>query len=212
MSELAIADGVRKRSWARPGSAHDALVRLLNVLLPTLIGVLMAYLAMAPLSKSQDISFILDKNKVEVARERMRVQAAQYRGQDASGRPFTIAAGSAVQATSVDPIVNIDAMSARILLDDGPASLQARHGRYNLETAQMAVPGSILILGPDNYRLSTRDVIVDLNQRTLASQGSVEGTMPLGNFSADRLEANLAERRVVLSGRARLHIVQGIRS
>jgi lipopolysaccharide export system protein LptC len=210
MSELAIADNVRKRGWARPGSAHDRLVRLLNVALPTLIGVLMAYLAMAPLSKSQDISFILDKNKVEVAKERMRVQAAQYRGQDGQGRPFTIAAGSAVQATSDDPIVNIETMSARILLDDGPASLQARQGRYNLETEQMAVPGPILFLGPDGYRLSTRDVTVDLNQRTLASHGSVEGVMPLGSFSADRLEANLADRRVVLSGRARLHIVQGM--
>lgn len=212
MPELALADGDRKRGWARPGSAHDSLVRTLNFALPTLIGVLMAYLAMAPLSKGQDISFILDKHKVEVARERMRVQTAQYRGQDARGRPFTIAAASAVQESSQDPIVNIEGMSARIQLDDGPASLRALRGRYNLDSETMAVPGPIVFLAPDGYRLSTRDVTVDLQQRTLASQGRVEGVMPLGNFSADRLQANLDERRVVLSGRARLRIVQGIRS
>ena len=33
--------------------------------------------------------------------------------------------------------------------------------------------------------------------------------MPLGRFTAGRLEVNLPERRAVLSGRARVHIVQG---
>ena len=208
MSELALDDHLRKRSWAAPGSRHDKLVRTLNNALPALIGVLMAYLAMAPLSRSQDISFILDKNKVEVARERMRVQSAQYRGQDSEGRPFTIAAQSAVQATSSEPIVDVEGMSARILLNDGPAALRALKGRYNLESETMKVTGPILFTAPDGYRLTTRDVTVDLNQRSLASEGSVEGVIPLGNFSADRIEANLDDRVVTLNGNARLHIVQ----
>jgi lipopolysaccharide export system protein LptC len=33
--------------------------------------------------------------------------------------------------------------------------------------------------------------------------------MPLGRFSADKLEADLQSRNVKLTGRARLHIVQG---
>jgi lipopolysaccharide export system protein LptC len=33
--------------------------------------------------------------------------------------------------------------------------------------------------------------------------------MPLGRFSADRMTADLPLREVTLSGRARLHIVQG---
>jgi lipopolysaccharide export system protein LptC len=33
--------------------------------------------------------------------------------------------------------------------------------------------------------------------------------MPLGTFTADQLQVNLPDRRVVLNGRARLHIVQG---
>jgi len=38
---------------------------------------------------------------------------------------------------------------------------------------------------------------------------SVQGQMPLGRFSADQLQVNLPDRKVVLTGRARLHIVQG---
>jgi lipopolysaccharide export system protein LptC len=33
--------------------------------------------------------------------------------------------------------------------------------------------------------------------------------MPLGHFSADQMHVDMPSRRVVLTGRARLHIVQG---
>lgn len=210
MSELAVQQNVRKRGWALPGGVHDKLVHALKIALPALIGVLMAYLAMAPLSRSQDISFILDKNKVEVAKERMRAEAAEYRGRDAKGRPFVVSAESAVQATSQEPIVDITGMRARLQMEDGPAALRALRGRYDLEQEEVAVMGPILFTGPDGYSLVTRDVTVDLAERRMASRGRVEGRIPLGTFSADRLTASLPDRHVVLTGHARLRIVQGI--
>jgi lipopolysaccharide export system protein LptC len=209
MSELAISERLRKQGWAAPGGAHDAVIKAMKIALPMLVGVLMAYLAMAPLARTQDISFILDKNKVEVAKERMKIQTAQYRGADDRGRPFTIAARSAVQATSHDPVVDIRGMAAQIQLDEGPASVRADRSRYNMESERVAVVGPILVTGPDNYRLETRDVVVDLNRRNLASTSGVDGKMPLGSFSAGRLEADLDQRKVALSDGARLHIVQG---
>jgi lipopolysaccharide export system protein LptC len=208
MSELAARERLKKRGWAAPGSSHDAVIATLKIALPAIVGVLIAYLAMAPLTRGQDVSFILDKNKVEVAKERLRVQAAQYRGQDDNGRPFTITARQAVQPTSRVPIVDIHGMAARIMLDDGPAALQADKGRFNVETQQVAVIGPILFTAAEGYRLATRDVTVDLNQQRLASRERVDGTMPLGRFSSDRLLADLASRTVTLSGNVRLHIVQ----
>jgi len=208
MSELAQRELVAKRGWAAPGGWHDAVIHALKIVLPVLIGLLAAYLALAPLSKTREISFILDKNKVEMAKERMRVRTARYQGQDDRGRPFTIDAASAVQATSSDPIVDIEGMAARIALDDGPATLRADRGRYNLERETVDVIGPILFEAYDGYRLQTRDVAVNLNTRTLASQGRVQGRMPLGTFSADRMTADLPARNVTLTGRARLHIVQ----
>jgi lipopolysaccharide export system protein LptC len=177
--------------------------------LPATIGVLLAYLALIPLSKTSEISFILDKSKVEIAKERMRVQAARYRGQDNLGRPFTIDARSAVQATSRDPIVDVRGMSARIGLESGLGTFTANQGRYNLETEIIDVMGPIQLTAADGYRLETRDVAVDLNRRTMASKGRVDGRMPLGRFSADRLKADLPSREVTLNGNAHLHIVQG---
>jgi len=67
----------------------------------------------------------------------------------------------------------------------------------------------LLFSAADGYRMGTRDVDVDLRNNTMTSRGAVEGQMPLGTFSAGQLHANLPDRTVILSGRARLHIVQG---
>jgi lipopolysaccharide export system protein LptC len=199
----------RSNRWARPGGFHDYLVGFLKFVLPALVGVLLAYLALAPLSKGPEVSFLLDKNKVETAKEHMRTQQAQYRGQDKLGRPFLVSAQSAVQARSSDPIVNIDGMAAQIRLDSGPARIEGERARYDMSVQQVDVAGPISVTAADGYRLDTRDVTVDLGERSLQSRGAVEGRMPLGRFSAGRFRANLDERTVVLDGRARLHIVQG---
>jgi lipopolysaccharide export system protein LptC len=209
MSEAAIRDRARKARWAAPGGAHDWIVSLLKVALPAAIGVLIAFLALAPLQKTQEISFILDRNKVDITRERLRVETARYRGQDERGRPFTLDAANAVQVSAADPVVDLSGVEARILLESGPAAIEAGKGRYDMDKERVDVIGPVLFSAADGYRLATRDVAVNLNDRTMVSRGRVEGTMPLGRFSADRMTVDLPERQVVLTGRARLHIVQG---
>lgn len=182
---------------------------MLNSGLPIAIGVLAAFLVMAPLTASNEVSFVLDKNKVEVAKERMKLQAATYRGQDDKGQAFTLNAGSAVQQSSSVPIVEINRMAADLQLQDGPATLRADQGRYDLKTEQMKVDGPIAVRGPNNYRLDTSDATIDLKSKTMQSDGKVTGTVTQGNFSADRLNANLDDRTVRLTGNARLRIVPG---
>ena len=209
MSELAERERVAKRVWAAPGGAHDRVIQVMKLLLPAATGVVLAFLAFSPLEEKQEFSFMLDKTKVEHAEERMRIQSAQYRGQDSRGRPFVLNARSALQQSSSVPVVDITDMHAQITLENGPADLLARQARYDMERDQVDVQGPILFSSADGYRLGTRDVTVDLRQRRMASRGPVEGRMPLGHFTADRLDVDLPERRVVLSGRARVHIVQG---
>ena len=209
MSELAERERLAKRRWAAPGQSHDKVIQAMKIALPALIGVLLAFLFFSPLEEKQEVSFLLDKNKVGHAEERMRVQAAQYRGQDSQGRPFVLDARSALQRSSAVPVVDVRDMSAQIQLDNGPARIVANRALYDMSTDRVAVSGPILVTAADGYRLGTRDVIVDLKQRNLASRGPVDGQMPLGRFSADRLEVDLPQRKAVLTGRARIHIVQG---
>lgn len=209
MSELAERERMVKRGWAAPGGSHDTIIRLLKLMLPAAIGVVLAFLAFAPLEEKQEFSFVLDKNKVEQAEERMRVEAAQYRGQDSRGRAFVLNARSALQQSSRVPVVDIRDVTAQIDLENGPARLVARQARYDMENDNVDVSGPVLFTSTDGYRLLTRDVNVNLRERQLQSRGAVDGQMPLGRFSAGKLEVDLPGRRAVLTNRARLHIVQG---
>jgi len=51
MSELAVLEQRKKQGWAAPGGFHDKLMTLLKIGLPALIGLLLAYLAVAPLTR-----------------------------------------------------------------------------------------------------------------------------------------------------------------
>ncbi len=208
MSELADRERLARRGWAAPGGSHDRVVQAMKIGLPALIGVVLAFLAFAPLEDKQEVSFLLDKNKVDQAEDRMRVQSAQYRGVDDQGRPFVIVARDALQRSATDA-VQISGMQARMALADGPADLRADRARFDVARDRVDVLGPILLTAADGYRMETRDVTVDLRTRRLVSDAPVEGRMPLGTFSGGRLEADLGERRVVLTGRPRLHIVQG---
>lgn len=209
MSKAAAKERIFRQRWAAPGGRQDRVVGSARVLLPIAAGALVGVLAMAPLAKDRDVSFLLDKNKVEVASERMRVEAAQYRGSDNQGQAFSLTAGSAVQPTSTDPIVRMSDLAARIQLRDGPASLTAGRGRYNMMAERVAMDGPLTFEASDGYKMTTSDVVADLKTRTMASSGRVEGKMPLGAFSAGRLRADLDARHVVLDGGVRLKIVQG---
>ena len=197
------------RRWAEPGSAHDRLIKWTKIGLPAAAGVLLAVLAIAPLDRKGDVSFILDKKKVENAPERMRVEEARYTGTDDKGQMFTIIAGRAVQPSSDTPIVAINDMYARLNLQQGPLVIAAGQGRYNLDTQQVAVIGPINVHGADGWQLKTEDVTVDLKQRQLASHGPAVGQMRLGQFRANQIRADLGTHTVVLDGGARLKITQG---
>jgi lipopolysaccharide export system protein LptC len=164
---------------------------------------------LAPLDKHGDVSFILDKKKVANAPERMRVETARYVGADDKGQKFQITANRAIQRSSDVPIVDVEGMFAQLALANGPLMILANQGRYDLDSQKVDVNGPVRVVGPDGYRLETRDVRVDLKSRQLASAGPVAGQMRLGQFEAGKLQADLGSRTVVLNGGARLKIVQG---
>ena len=209
MSEAADRKHEMLRHWAEPGSRHDRVIRAVKFGLPILIVGLVVMLAISPFERRGDVSFILDKNEVEQARERMRVEQARYTGEDNKGQKFLIVADRAVQQSSNVPIVAIQGMNARLDLTRGPLSIAALKGRYDLDTQMVDVNGPVRVVGPDGYLLQTRDVSVDLKDRTMTSDGRVAGRTELGQFEAGRMSADLGERTVTLSEGARLKIVQG---
>ncbi len=199
----------RRRAFAAPGSSHDRVVHLLATWLPAAIGVIAAVMILAPLSSRGDVSFLLDRNKVAITSQRLRVDKATYRGLDNKDRVFSVTAGSAVQETARVPIVQMDELVARIQLADGPAELSAKAGTYNFDREEVRVNGNVDFRAADGYRMVTRDVTIDLKGQRVTGIGGVEGAIPAGTFSANRIIADLAERTVALEGSARLRMEPG---
>ncbi|GAB5487647.1 MAG: LPS export ABC transporter periplasmic protein LptC [Parasphingorhabdus sp.] len=208
MSKRADIQRSKRQHFAVPGGTHDRRVKLLSFVLPTCVGALAAILALAPFTLAGELSFVLDKESVDVARERMRVTEAVYRGEDSQGRPFSLKAGSAVQKSSREPVVELRDLSARILLSEGPAQIRANTGSYDMDRETVQVIGPIQAETSDGYRLTTKNVTVDLKGRTLVSDDSVDGRTNIGTFRADNLKADLKERTVTLEGNAQLRIQQ----
>ena len=170
--------------------------------------VVAAAMIVGPLFPRGEISFLLDRNKVAVTQERLRVNNAMYRGEDKRGRPFTVTAGSAVQITSTVPAVGraIERESdlPRIVGGTKPGA-----------RVPMVVVGDVVedIRIPHKgfrARLSSKIEIdeLDLRQRRVAGSGGVSGAIPSGTFSAERISADLDNRILMLDGNVRMRFVQ----
>lgn len=199
----------RRRGFAAPGGFHDKVVRLLARALPAAVGALLAIMILSPLSPRGEISFLLDRRKVAILEDRLRVSSAMYRGEDDEGRNFSVTAGSAVQRTKDRQMIELDQLTARIMLAEGPAQLTAGKGAYDFGREIVDIVGPISFQTSDGYRMTASNVDVDLGKKRLHSTGPVEGRIPAGTFSADRFSADLAARTVTLDGNARLRMVPG---
>jgi lipopolysaccharide export system protein LptC len=211
MSTLADAARSKRQHWAAAGGVHDKIIRTLQLGLPAFVGALIAVLLFAPFSQRGEISFLLAKDEIAVTQQRVRVEQARYSGTDSLGRAFSVSATSAVQRSAADPVVRMQGLEARIAMADGPATLSAQAGRYDPTAESVSVDGPLQFAAADGFRLNTSDVRIDLKSRQISSNRAVAGSLPVGQFSADRISANLETRVVRLDGHARLRINQGLR-
>lgn len=195
------------RLWAAVGSRHDQIIQIASIAFPIAAAIVGGLLLFAPLAVTHDISFMLGKNSVVVAKERMRLTRAQYRGQDSAGRPFELTAGSAVQKSAHDPQVVMQDLQATIGLHEGPATVHAAGGTYNLKTENIAMNGAIQVNTADGYHLTARDVTLNLKSRQLSTGAGVDGVLPVGSFSANSLHADIASQTVALDGHVHLHLI-----
>jgi lipopolysaccharide export system protein LptC len=209
MSQQADQIRDRRRAFALPGSPLDKTIKLLAIGLPALVGAIAAAMLIAPLGPRGEVSFLLDRNKVATAADRLRVDNAMYRGRDDKGRPFSLTAGEAVQRSAAVPIVQLADLTARMQLTEGPAVLLAPAGSYNIEDQRVAVDGMVRFATSDGYRMNVRNVSIDLPRRLVVGAGGVSGAIPAGSFSANTIRADLDGRVLTLAGNARLRMVPG---
>lgn len=183
-----------------PGSVHDYIVRTLRVIFPMIIVALLIFLMLSPLTINDELSFVLDKDQVDIAPERLKVTDALYRGEDSKGRPFSVKAGKAVQKSSDTPILDMEDFVGRIILNSGPAILSGNQGSYNLDNEVMRVNGPLNYKSQAGNELTASNVEIRLRSQDIESFNSVSGKTEFGSFRANKLIGNLADRNITLSG------------
>lgn len=185
------------------------MVAFLGKALPIGIGLMAAILIIVPLSPRGEISFLLDRNKVAITNERVQVATAAYRGVDNQNRPFVVTAGSAVQQTAAVPIVQLQDLTAKLSMNDGPAQVKAPSGAYDYRTEKMAINGPVDFSAADGYLMQTSNVAIDVKSKNAVGSGGVTGSVPTGTFQANSITANLENRTITLEGNARLRMTPG---
>jgi lipopolysaccharide export system protein LptC len=206
---LARSELTARQHAARPGSPHDALMGILKWLLPALALAVLAAIIIWPLTKVSEFSFLLAKDKVGVAAERLRIDNALYRGETERGEAFTISAAGAVQRSSAVPIVELKQLKATLAMAEGPAKVTAPSGRYFIEKDKLQVDGPVRLDSAAGYTLDSETIDIDLGTRQVTTAKPVTGTLPIGNFSAGNFEGDITGRRLVMGGGAHLRIRQG---
>ncbi len=199
----------KRQHFAAPGGSHDKLISFLSKALPMAVGVIAALMVITPLSPRGEVGFLLDRNKVAMINERLSVSNAMYRGEDNKGHPFSLTAGEAVQRSSREGIVRMRDLVAGIVLPEGPARIGAQAGTYDIKKETVTVTGPLRMTSADGYSMVARGVSIDLQQRRMVGAGGVDGAIPAGTFSADRIETDLTERTVTLIGNAKLQMRPG---
>ena len=196
---------------ALPGSGYDRLVGVLKRVLPLSAGALLAVIIVWPLTARREFSFVLDKDKVAMSRERLRVDNAVYRGETAKGEPFTLRARGAVQRSSALPVLELDRLDADVRAESGPATVSAPSGRYDMHADRLDVTGPVRVDSAAGYTLDGSAIRVSLADRTVATDRAVSGRLPLGIYRADALRGDIGGSELVLVGHVHLQITPASR-
>jgi len=187
-------------------TAYDTYVRIMRVALVAASAALAGALALWPLLRDEERSFVLNEEAMRPGDEAVRIVGPTYRGTDDRDRMFTIAAERAVQASPDDPIVTLEGIDAYMELDaDRSAAVQAAGGIYDTREETVRVPGGMTVTTSDGYRLEGRAATVDLAGKMVSSDQPVSGRGPLGRIQAERFSLDIDGRKAVFEGNVRMH-------
>jgi lipopolysaccharide export system protein LptC len=188
------------------------MIRALRVILPAVIGLLLALLVFSPFTNNSELSFLLDKDEVNVASERLRVTDATYSGEDNKGREFSLKGGSAIQKSSLEPLIRMKDLSARINLEEGPASVVAADGLYDLTAQSVSVTGPMTVKSADGYSVVANNVALGLKDQIVRSTGqlNVSSSVKGYNASANNATFSLQEQIMTTPGELEFSDTNGL--
>lgn len=133
--------------------------------------------------------------------ESLRLTNPRYVGMDSHNRPFVITAALAIQDKLNPGRVRLEGLQADITLEDGTwLNIEAATGRYERATKFLYVEDQVLVFSDIGYQLTAWDLVLDLENGTVASDRPIAGQGPRASFKADGFRISDNGRRVMFTG------------
>lgn len=204
MSNNRTPDTVSQRRASRRGvRVHSGIVRLLRFVLPVCCVALVSAYAVVATPQEFDPTFEAQFANLDSPTRDLRMEKPRFSGEDASGLPFEIVAGAAIQSPENPTVITLDRPQAIRSADaNDHVEVTAVTGEYNTSERRMNLAEDVVLtrgISGNSYVLRTDRAIVDIEGRTVQSDVRVDGEGATGTITADGMVAYEKEGRVVFT-------------
>jgi lipopolysaccharide export system protein LptC len=137
----------------------------------------------------------------------------RYQGSNARGEPMTVTASRAVQVGSLEDVIDLTEVTARLERQGGGwVTLEAKNGQYLQKTNRVTLSGQVRLRDEAGYDILTDKAEIDLNTPAQAwGENKVTGRGPRGSINANGFRITDEGKTVMFTGRSRLVLPQGSR-
>lgn len=167
---------------------YSRFVAFTKVILPIIaLGILSTlFLFSRDIDPGQSIPFA--KVDVEELAREQRVGAPNYAGVTDDGSAISIMAKSARPSADNPKIISATEMTATIQdAAGGRIDMTSKHGQIDTEQQIVRLGGGVLIETSTGYAISTSGITAALDKTSMASDGRITATGPLGSIKAGQM-------------------------
>jgi len=135
-----------------------------------------------------------------------------YRGVNTKGDPVEIVAARALQAGTLEEVIDLETIEATLVrAEGGKVTLEAKTGRYDQKNNTVVLTGSVHIVDEKGYDVVTETATILLNSPAQAfGDQPVTGKGPQGNIRANGFRITDEGKTVMFTGRSRLELRNGV--
>jgi lipopolysaccharide export system protein LptC len=178
---------------AGPG-LHSRVVAVLKVGLPLVALAMLASLFLIQTDDRLNGNIVFSRGDVDALGSGLAVTNPTFTGTTRGDDTFRFSAELVEPDAAPPEWARITALSGELALRNGPTvTVRAEAGNLHVPTQRLDLDGTVVIATSDGYRIDADAVALDLRAGTLAADGAVETTGPLGRIASGNLRIGPAD-------------------
>lgn len=204
--ERLVLQGTRRRQVisARRLALRRIMVRVAKLGLPMLAMMLLAAVALWPeISRMADRGRLALRQGLGVEAESGRMTHARYRGVDERGRPYTLTASWATQASQSRVDLG-DPIGDMVLQGGSWMQVKAKRGVFLQHSELLDLSGDVVLYRDDGTIMRTQTATLDVKQGVATSDDQVHVEGPFGVLDAQGFTLTDKGGTIQFQGPARL--------